>query len=393
MTTFDDGTSDFPKRRTSVPVDDRLETTDLRRLLVSVPALLERAGWRRVGTKHRSDVWMDPRRENSVFLAQTSSLGGALSSIREAIHQIASTTGQSYLEVAYEAREPWYDHLLIRTQIDSDLSTVLLTQAADKIEALRSLLLSAARAATFKAAVYKAQDQPVSRSYSHDARLAPFGSGSFIFHGLVPITHLDQEPLFQDRASLGSLRDSDHTKATRTLVEALSAASVAAVDGRTNAFEAAIESGVSANLLEALTDLAVDDEDQPAPIEVRLRYTHDIDVADPAAARFDRNGMLAIVRAANTLRSDEPPITARVIGTVTNLKRRSRRGPGEASIRGQTGQLDGVRSFRLALDERAYDSLATIHADHLLADVLCTFRVTGRNRIQVLDIDDIRAVD
>jgi hypothetical protein len=162
-------------------------------------------------------------------------------------------------EIAEDLMTPHCDVIRARLSTDTDGGTLPIEDGAGVFARMRDLLLAAACAAISPRRVYAKRKPDRAMSYLQEARFGQTARGSYVLTVLSPVTP-SLTSSHQRTLSLGVEEEPFSRQVVRTLATALSAASAgtqnAAVSGSLDAFEDAVEKGVSANLCEAIIGLS-----------------------------------------------------------------------------------------------------------------------------------------
>jgi len=176
------------------------------------------------------------------------------------------------------------------------------------------------------------------------------------------------------------------------LVEAVRAAKAASHRDPTatdlDALDDDIEDGLSANLCEALRELAGTDSGLDARIEVRVRWALTRPADEPATSvEVERGELGRLGDIAALLKRIEPQPNVVVTGPVTRFHREPGEPVGEVWL--STNLDDKVRSVRLELERSDYDRAMYAHGRDLEVRATGTLERAGRAR----ELTDPRAFE
>jgi hypothetical protein len=148
------------------------------------------------------------------------------------------------------------------------------------------------------------------------------------------------------------------------------------------AFQEAVQEGVSANLCEAVANVS-DDDVPPRPLEVNISWSYAIPaprIALPTEVRFSTEAMPYIVRAAQLFRERNPEEII-IRGYVTALRREK---DAQAGVITVTGLIEGkVRSIRLPLVGALYTIAVQAHENE--SEVSCEGRLVKQGNFFTLE--------
>ena len=342
----------------------RVKIRDADALRAVTPAALSAwaraAGWSRTESYgDHSDVYAAPDKPE-IILPRTQRLGDYASAVSEIIGIFAASEERDELSLYRDLVTADRDVVRIRASEGED-GSISVDAGVDLVRGARDLVLAAACSLRGKPQrLYRAAANQEAVALLGRVRLGQTEQGSFVVTLLTaPIVPQSRPPsLFpEDEPDEAS----DERKMTRRLAEAVAAAQQAAenaVSGRCDAFEEAVESGVSANLCDALAVLI-----EPFPtldIGVHWALTHPVN-APRRTVRFARAEAPVLREAASSFRAREPKLDTRLFGFVHRLQRREVEDDGTIYLR---TEIDNQTcSVTVVLKESDYRTAIRAHED------------------------------
>lgn len=250
----------------------------------------------------------------------------------------------------------------------SDNGTLGIDQAVQLVERSRDLMLSAACAAIEKRPLYAKRKPQKAMDYLRDVRMGQTERGSFILTLLTPVP-----PELKDlQDDLFEAAEPYERRVTRTLFRALAAldeaARAAGVDGDMAPFQAAVTSGVSANLCDAIVGLSEASPEQP--LDFRISWSRSRPVVDdvPAKVLIGADRMPVVKEAARRFRDAASIDDYEVEGIVTRLDRPPSAKEGDVTVE---GVVEGsMRRVVMRLAPETYSTAVKAHDGRLR--VRCT---------------------
>ena len=321
---------------------------DKEALLAVSPAALSAyartAGWTKVDTygKH-SDVFMGEGLPE-IILPRTAHLGDYARVVSMVIEIFAKVADVDELALYRDLAMADRDAIRVRAVDGDDSDSVAVSDGIDLLSGAHDMILAAACSLQGPQPLYRAGANREARAYLNRVRLGQTEQGSFAITLLSPvIPPPTQQPLFP---TLEYGDDPIERQVTRRLADALAAtreATEKTVGGDADAFSEAVESGVSANLCEALVKLI-----EPfSLLDVSLVWarTHPMSTARNVV-RFASHDAPILREAARSFRDREPRPDIRLFGVVQRLRRDAMDTEGtialRASINGQNQAVVAV---------------------------------------------------
>jgi hypothetical protein len=250
-------------------------------------------------------------------------------------------------------------------------------------EGARDMMLAAACAAVNYRPNFGPRKPAEASEFLDRVRLGQTEKGSYVVTVITDLPDATEGTLFEG-ATDELIWEPFERRVTTTLVNALSAADLAAHQAMSDpsafeqAFDDAVERGVTANLCDALGRI-VSDEDAPADIRVSVDWAPAMRVSDtaPRAIELD-TGVLSVVRAAGDhLKKLGPFEGVRVEGYVRRLVRGKTDQIGTVVIE---GTADGEqRNVHVELSDEQYHEAIEAHDDRLPVEISGTLYKSGRN--------------
>ena len=260
------------------------------------------------------------------------------------------------------------DTVRLRAPDADSQGTIALSHGVAMYQEAENLMLAAACAAHDPRRSYHPRKIAEVRDYLDTIRLGQTERGSYVItiqspiapalgknvqHALMP--ELDDEP-FPRAVTL---------KLAKALRSATTAISRAVDTDRFDAFEAAVQDGVNANLCDALSHLA----ENGGGLDVNISWARVRPAPVPSQVfRFSRDMGRVLQSAAQEFRLNEPKLDETVEGFVIHLDRSPEQGPGTATLRvlidGRSRRLRAVfRSPEYSLVVKAHDDRVLVSLD------------------------------
>ncbi|WP_432012741.1 hypothetical protein [Streptomyces cucumeris] len=324
-------------------------------------ALLTRHGWRRRGgAPGQYARWTPPGQlagGTSLLVPETRQFPDSGDLLAEALMALARSAAPSAREVLTGLAVP-SDEIRWRREVPESPGGTAAWTAQDRLRtAARGMLLAAALAARGRAGYYGARHRRAAEEFMERVLTGPAGpaSGGRALTVFVPVEEGRTATATLLRA-LHALRDAvDYQRAT----------------GGMEAFDAAVEAGVSRELTEAVVALVQGTEGA----RVALEWSPAAGAPPgfplrPEPVEFSPGDLPGLREAGARYVRDEPSVAVRVTGVVLRLRRTGPGGPGAVRLRVLAGA--DVAQVRLVLEEDDYRVAGHAHLVGL------PIRVSGR---------------
>lgn len=341
-------------------------------------------GWTETRSDDLKEIWSSPR-ENRVIIPKVH-LDDYGVLMLEAVARIARDEGRVEEDILVDLSWPAYDKFVARTHADSLNPAVSMQDALALHAGLRDLIVAAARSAEHPQASFRGGWSASVGSYFDRVRMIPSRPGSFTLRALLPLNAEAPEELLVQTVDTKSIR-----KVTLTLVAGIAAAKAAAEQRAAGAgedvFERSVETGVSADFLDALVRLG-STEEEPSDIELGVSWTYAAPNSPVAPTRIPAGLMPVLAQGAAILRGSPEEAEGTVTGLVIRLHRESKLGAGEITIQGYVESRIGssVRNIKMELDDVSYARAIDAHRDGATVQVRCVIRY-GSSRVVVVRVD------
>ena len=308
-----------------------------------------------------SDVYVGEARPE-IIVPRTERLGDYASVVATLIETFAQVSGQDELTVYRLLVVADRDVIRVRVA-ESDDGSVTLSGGADLIGGARDMLLSAACSLSDPRPVYRAGANREAADLLKRVRLGQTDQSSFVVTLLMPVLPPPMPALFPDPDDRNSPIE---RRTTRRLVEALSAARGAVertVAGEEDAFSGSVDSGVSANLCEALVRII-----EPfSTLDVGVSWARTRPMkASGTVIRFGQADTAVLREAARSFRDRAPRPDVRVFGSVQRLKRDDAETGGNIALR---TSIDG-RDQSIVIILESFDYERAIQAHRAKAPII-----------------------
>ncbi|MFJ6631436.1 hypothetical protein ACIQMR_08535 [Streptomyces sp. NPDC091376] len=310
-------------------------------------ALLDRHGWRRRGgAAGRYARWTPPgpaAGRTSLLVPESRAFPDCEDLLGEALTALARSAAPSAREVLVGLAVP-SDEIRWWRDVPQGPSGAAAWAVQEQLRsAARQLLLAGALAARGRAGYYGARHRRQAQATLEGVLVGPAPGG----RGLTAFVPADS-----GRSVVVRLHHALH--ATREAVDYQRAT------GGMEAFDTAVEAGVSRELTEALVALVRGSEGA----RIALAWSPALGVPDGCAARpeaveFSPGDLPALREAGARLLRDEPSVPVRITGTVVRMRRSGPRGEGTVRLRVLAGAE--VPHVRAVLDEESYRTAGHAH--------------------------------
>jgi hypothetical protein len=293
-----------------------------------------------------------------IVLPRTDRLGDYPTVISKLVAIFAKATEQDELATYRDLISADRDVVRIRSFGGDDDGSVLIDSGVEIVVQSRQMLLAAACAARSPQPLFRTGANKEATDYMRRVKLGQTEHGSFVVTLLAPVP-----PLLQPCLDLRWAWFDDEPferQVTRRLVTALDASrnatELAASGEGVNAFEKAIEAGVSANLCEAVASLI----EQSSGLDIGLTWarTRPTPEAHHRIA-FSTKDAEILKEAARTFRSRHPQPDVSLFGTVHKLKRDHDEVEGLVTLKAIVD--DKLQSVRAVLDQANYSVAVKAH--------------------------------
>ncbi|MFD8386902.1 hypothetical protein ACFV2X_51900 [Streptomyces sp. NPDC059679] len=322
-------------------------------------ALLARHGWRRRGgAVGRYARWTPPgdmAGGTSLLVPESREFPDSGDLLGEAVTALARSAAPSAREVLIGLAVP-SDEIRWRREVPEPRTGAPAWTAQERLRAAaRATLLAGALAARGRAGYYGARHRREAEAWLDHVLIGPAGPGGRELTVFVPVEH--------GRAVTGTL--------LRALYALRDAVDYQRTTGRQEAFDAAVEAGVSRELTEAVVALVEGTEGARVALEWSPGAGPPLGSAvRPEPVEFSPGDLPALREAGARYEQAEPSVPVRVTGAVVRLRRTGPGGPGTVRLRVLAGAEVG--QVRIALEEDDYRIAGHAHLVGL------PIRVSGR---------------
>ncbi|RVD38559.1 hypothetical protein EN742_17460 [Mesorhizobium sp. M4A.F.Ca.ET.020.02.1.1] len=278
-----------------------------------------------------SDVFVKDHSPELIVPA-TAKLGDYPDVVSEIVRKMAALEGRSELQVFRDLSGADRDVIRVRAPEADDDGSVRIEAGVEIFANARDLLLSAACAANDPRPAYRAGGNKVAAGYMDRVRLGQTEQGSFVVTLLAPVPP-SLEPPKQTELWPIAYEEPFDRRVTRMLADGLDAARDAAEQAirseSLDPFQQAIQSGVNANLCEALSALISKGDGLEVSVTwARTRPTPEI----RRKVAFTRGDGEVFQEAARILRSQEPRAGEVLAGYITASARKPSQKEGQVTI-------------------------------------------------------------
>ncbi|MEU1351954.1 hypothetical protein [Streptomyces sp. NPDC005776] len=307
-------------------------------------ALLARHGWlRRGGAAGRYSRWTPPAGSTSLLVPDTASFPDSEDLLAEALTALARSAAPSAREVLVALAVPSDEIRWWRDVPEPAAGAASWTGAEQLHGAARQILLAGALAVRGRAGYHGARHRRRALATLGSILIGPAPGGRDLT-AFVPV-EAGRPLVVRLHHALHAAREAvDYQRAT----------------GGMEAFDTAVEAGVSRELTEAVIALVRGSEGAGIALDwAPAAGAPDGCPARPEPVEFSPGDLPALRRAGARYLRDEPAVAVRITGAVVRLRRSGPRGAGIVRLRVLAGAE--VPHVRLELDEEAYRIAGQAH--------------------------------
>ena len=314
-----------------VQIQDRVALSSLS--IVSLRAYLDSRGWTDDGTWGDRPVSVFTKHHDGrpweILVPHRDSIGGYAENMAESVAVLASVEERSQLDVFYDLSAAGADVIQVRSANGMATEPLSLRQGATLLSDAYSMVASAARAVERPQATYRGPVSSDVADYLDNVRALPGHHQGYelTLHSPVPAGFQTQQDMGDDFYTPFPRR------ATLKLAEALKSSSEAisgiVVDDSLERFRQAVTHGVSANLCDAVANLAKKGEG----IEIDFFWApvRPSTIGDNRF-QFSENSADILTEAARSFRRDEPLLNESIVAQVVALAREPEEFDGRATV-------------------------------------------------------------
>lgn len=295
-----------------------------------------------------------------IFVPRTQDLGDYASVVSRLIETFSEVSGQDELTVHRDLVTADRDVVRLRTCDPDHSGSLPVTAGADLVCGARDLILAAACSLDQPQAVYRMGASREAAEYLDKVRLGQTDRGSYVVTLLGPeLPSMAQ----MARQGLDAIYEPAERQVTRRLADSVLEARKAVDEsraGREDPFVERVHKGVSANLCEALAQLA----GVASELEISLVWAliHPREEAR-TVIRFAEADRSLLADAGNALRRCNQVHEAALVGYVKSLARNEHELEGQVTLQ---AQIEGsTRSVRANLSQPDYDRAIDAHRNRV----------------------------
>jgi len=348
----------------------RVEILDAPSLKSVSPAALRSfalfEGWKSVdkfGTTSQIYVREAGGRSVEIILPAVEEIGDYATVVSQVIDVFARELGRDQLSIFRDLTHADRDVVRVRATESYDDGSIKIDPGVNLIGNARDMLASAACAATDPRRAYYIGKMQRASDYIERVRLGQTEIGSFVVTLLAPVPPTLDEGADQPALWPELEAEPYERRVTRMLSSALSAAKSAIADahrGRgSSSFDEAVQSGVSANLCEAIA--AMSDRGDGAEISVAWAKTRPTPIAS-SRVRFSVDDSDVLREVAREFRLKEPRPEVTLSGYFPALRRLESESNGTVKM---IGLIDGrATSVSVVLNKNDYERALDAHGRH-----------------------------
>lgn len=312
---------------------------------LDVSSYLRLHGWKQVDLDpDRFATWIKPnsvRGDFEVLLPLATTFRDFSLRVRELLDTLCAEEQRPAEEIVEDLTSPHSDVVRARLAPDGSLDgTLPLDSGAGVFQQMRDLMLAAACAAWTPRSVFAKRKPDQAMQFLRDARIGQTRRGSYVVTVLSPVPPAltTNGHLFDDGAEPFS------RKATRTLATALNATvrgvEQAAATGKLDALTQAVESGVSANLCDAILGMNRSGGDEGIEFSFSWAASREAPTNLPTKLRLSADAMPYLDEVSRCFRQTAEIEGVEVLGLVQKLERVEGENAAKVTV---LGTVDGNR--------------------------------------------------
>jgi hypothetical protein len=343
-----------------------------------VEAYLLSRDWRKIDSVDIGTVWISPDdRAIDVFVPRRSDFGDYVRRLTDLIGDLSDYEARPESEILSDFVLTTADVIRFRLTSTFEDNTITLDEGVDLFERARETLRAAAWATIERQPFYVSKPPPMVSAYLESVRLGQTEAGSYVVPIITPLGTTEPMPdevVGREDEPFGRFVSVTFANSLAALELSLQAVRSS---GELTPFADAVSSGVSANLCDAIGQLASSVRaggGSRAAVEHAVSIDFSWSVARPVRAdvRSDysiSDGDSSLLRdAAEFLRALVPHRRVTVVGKVVRLERGAGQSDGTIAIRGAIESGERVVEVKL----RASDYARAIHAHEAGVEVTCS---------------------
>ncbi len=294
-----------------------------------------------------------------IILPRTQDLGDYAQVVSQLISVFASVSDLDEIALHKHLATVDRDALRLRVNDPQENGSIPVAAGLNLISGAQELILAVACSHYEPRPVYRAGANSAATEYLNEVRLGQTEHGSFVLTMLSPVVPQRLQPtLFEDLEPDDDPIGRRMTKQLQSSLDAVRDAAESVVGGKDDAFVLAVESGVSANLCEAIAKLVEPFTTLEASIAWAL--TRPVDRVK-SSFRFASADAAILKEAARALRGRAPRPDVHLFGFVQRLKRDQDTVEGTVTLK---TSLDGKsQSVTAVLDQPTYELAVQAHRD------------------------------
>jgi hypothetical protein len=347
-----------------------------------VSSYLASKGWQRDGERRGASIW-HLGNQARLLVPDLQQYDDADLLIQEAVAKIAKFEARPERDVWRDIAEPMIDAQFFRLHPEAPSGSIPLPAGVRAVQGIFDVMKAAASVTEQGTPLLvEGNRTPLVKSFLRRVLLGSAVPGSYVLTARVPtalvgtqeLEILDDNREFSGRAVVARLHTA--VMAARTAAE-----QVVHEGHELDVFYSAAESGVSANLCKALSDLGGERRDRP--FEIGFSWARGLPGQEPVPEITFTSEMPAILaKAGEELTTLARKGTARISGTITDLHAESYEPPrikvwGDLQAPRQA-KLLRHRSIWIVLSEAAYNEAIEAHRDRLDVAAAGELTTTGR---------------
>lgn len=357
---------------------------------MNVCAYLRNAGWTQQESKclKGRSIWTFEGYE--VLVPLYSSFRDYGLRVAELLKTLSVTQEKSQFKIFTDLTTSGADVVRFRL-IDPDMESgsIPLDEAALMGTKARELMLAAAAAVRNPKPVYGPRRTEEVLEYARSVRMGQTEHGSFVLKILSPVPPRLTEATINQQMELDGIPPAQTEpfarKVTNQLLKAIrsvrDASLMAAPKGDFTVFRDAVQSGVSANLCEAITGIACPiDQERKLEVSISWALSRPQTISEPSKVLFTPDTFPIMAEAARLFRESEPRDQFEVCGPVIRCERQEQNTEGDITVHGFVD--DRPRKIVITLHGTEYEKAVDAHK--AVQNIRCTGTLLKEGKVHRL---------
>ena len=358
--------------------------------LEDVEAYLRSRGWSKTdGAGARLSLWVMESQAapfDELVLPTSSDVVDYATRLAEVLRILENVESRSQLSIVTGIRFAFFDVIRVSRPTDDDHGeSIGLDEGVGLVEQARALVTSAACTAVKPHRVIPSRRPPLALDYMNRVRMGHTEHGSFT---VTVASKVEPQRTLGSPALEEEWGDPFPRRVTKTLAGALTAASEAAAEvartGGFEAFERAVELGVSADMCEAVARLSRSGG-LPLPVTIGIEWAPSMPQDEVKFERtsFSPEASAVMEQAARAFREAAPQEGVTVVGLVVTLHREPDSSEGVVTVAGVIAEAEKktVRQVAVRVDVDTYGAFLDAHKQEVAVSFTADVEKSGRGYV------------